>query len=317
MKVLIVRFSSIGDIVLTTPVIRCLKQQVPGIEIHYLTKIKFSVVIEANPFIDKLYKIESSIKELLPQLKKEKYDHIIDLHHNTRTLQLKMALGSKQRSFNKLNWKKFLLVNLKLDKMPKRHIVDRYMDTVSLLGVKNDKKGLDYFIPKKDEIHVSEILPVRFHSGFLSLVIGGSYYTKRIPENKLIEICQFSDQPIVLLGGKEDIEMAEKITKLFPEKTVHLCGKINLNQSASVIQQSEKVITSDTGLMHIASAFKKNIISLWGNTVPEFGMYPYMPGGESKILEVKNLSCRPCSKLGYKKCPKGHFKCMNDIKIEW
>lgn len=317
MKVLIVRFSSIGDIVLTTPVIRCLKQQLSGIEIHYLTKIKFSSVIEANPYIDKLYKIESSIKEVLPQLKKEKYDHIIDLHHNARTLQLKVALGGKQQSFKKLNWKKFLLVNLKLDKMPKRHIVDRYMDTVTVLGIKNDEKGLDYFIPKKDEINTNEILPAHFQPSFHALVIGGSYYTKRIPEQQLIEICKFSDRPLVLLGGKEDVEMAEKITRLFPDKSIHLCGKINLNQSASVIQQSDKVITSDTGLMHIASAFKKDIISIWGNTVPEFGMYPYMPGSESKILEVKNLPCRPCSKLGYKKCPKGHFKCMNEIKIEW
>jgi ADP-heptose:LPS heptosyltransferase len=118
-----------------------------------------------------------------------------------------------------------------------------------------------------------------------------------------------------LLGGKEDAAIAEQVYQLHKNNTINLCGKLNLNQSASIIQQSHKVITSDTGLMHIAAAYKKDIISLWGNTIPEFGMGPYFAGKNSQILEVKNLSCRPCSKLGYKKCPKGHFKCMNDIEI--
>ena len=121
---------------------------------------------------------------------------------------------------------------------------------------------------------------------------------------------------MVLLGGKEDAATAEQVYQFHKNKTLNLCGKLNLNQSASIIQQANKVITSDTGLMHIAAAFKKDIISLWGNTIPEFGMGPYLAGKNSQILEVKNLSCRPCSKLGYKKCPKGHFKCMNDIDIK-
>lgn len=121
--------------------------------------------------------------------------------------------------------------------------------------------------------------------------------------------------PLILLGGKEDAAIAEQVYQFHKNKTINLCGKLNLNQSASIIQQANKVITSDTGLMHIAAAFKKDIISLWGNTIPEFGMGPYLAGKDSQILEVKGLSCRPCSKLGYKKCPKGHFKCMNDIVI--
>lgn len=315
MKILIVRFSSIGDIVLTTPIIRCIKQQVQNIEVHYLTKQKFASVIENNPHIDKLHVLKDSLSEVIPQLKKENYDYVIDLHHNLRTLKLKFALGKKSFSFNKLNWEKLLLVNFKVNKLPNKHIVDRYFETVTTLGVTNDNKGLDYYFNDKDIVTISSYLPAEFQNGYHALVVGGSYYTKQIPTNKLLEICGKSSKPLVLLGGKEDFETAEKIHQAYKNTTVNVCGKLNINQSASIIKQAQAVITSDTGLMHIAAAYKKDIISLWGNTIPEFGMGPYLAGKDSQLLEVKNLSCRPCSKLGYKKCPKGHFRCMNDIVI--
>lgn len=315
MKVLIVRFSSIGDIVLTTPVIRCIKQQLKDVEVHFITKSVFASILEHNPYIDKLYTIISDIAEVLPQLKNEQYDYIIDLHHNLRTLKLKAALGKKSASFDKLNFKKFLLVNLKINRLPSVHIVDRYMQTVEQLGVKNDLKGLDYFISEADGVNIQTTLPENFHSAYDVLVAGGSYYTKQIPVNKLTEICELAPRPLVLLGGKEDFAKAEEVCQKFPLNTINLCGKISLNQSASLIQQANTVITSDTGLMHIAAAYKKRIVSVWGNTVPEFGMGPYLPGENSVVLEVKGLSCRPCSKLGYRKCPKGHFKCMNDIVV--
>jgi ADP-heptose:LPS heptosyltransferase len=314
-KILIVRFSSIGDIVLTTPVIRCLKQQLKGAEIHFLTKQKFASVIEHNSYIDKLYTTGDSLSDVLPELKRENYDYVIDLHHNLRTLKVKSVLGKRSFSFNKLNWEKFLIVNFKINKLPQKHIVDRYFETVAELGVVNDQLGLDYFISEEDTVNISESLPPGFQNGYHVLVVGGSYYTKQIPANKLKEICGLSSKPLVLLGGKEDSVIAEQVYPFFKETTINLCGKLSLNQSASVIKQAKTVITSDTGLMHIAAAFKKDIISVWGNTIPEFGMSPYLAGESSEIWEVKGLSCRPCSKLGYKKCPKGHFKCMNDIKI--
>lgn len=316
MKILVVRFSSIGDIVLTTPILRCLKQQLKDVELHYVTKHSFLSVIENNIYVDKVFAIKDSLKDVIPQLKKENYDYVIDLHHNVRTLRLKTALGKKSFSFNKLNWEKFLIVNFKKNKLPNLHIVDRYFETLQSLGVKNDGNGLDYYINEKDEIDIPSTLPTLFHEDYNVLVVGGSYFTKQIPINKLKEICTKSSLPLILLGGKEDAPIAEQVYQFHKNKTINLCGKLNLNQSASIIQQANKVITSDTGLMHIAAAFKKDIVSLWGNTIPEFGMGPYLAGKNSQILEVKGLSCRPCSKLGYKKCPKGHFKCMNDIEIK-
>lgn len=316
-KNLIIRFSSIGDIVLTTPVIRCLKNQIPDAEIHYLTKEQFLPVLEANPYIDKIFSINDKIAEVLPDLKNESFDHIVDLHKNFRSKGIIFNLRKPVASFSKVNFKKWLVVNLKINKLPPVHIVDRYFQAVEKLGVKNDGKGLDYFIPEKDEVDLKTI-PQLFQNGYIGWVIGGMHYTKMFPEEKIIEACLRINKPIVLLGGKSDFEKGERIRNITGEKVFNACGKYSINQSASLVKQADKIITNDTGLMHIAAAFRKEIISLWGNTIPEFGMYPYMPGDENKshILEVKNLSCRPCSKLGYTACPKKHFDCMKRIDVE-
>lgn len=316
-KILIIRFSSIGDIVLTTPVIRCLKQQLSAVEIHYVTRQSFSSVLNANPYIDKLHTFKEDISEIYEQLKNEKFDLLIDLHKNLRSLRLKQQLKVKSYAFDKLNFKKFLAVNFKLIRsLPEKHIVQRYLETLVPLGIKNDNKGLDYFLEKRDQVDASHLFFNGKKEKFIALVVGGSYYTKKIPVSKLREICRIASLPIVAMGGKEDAVIAEELQKEFP-KLINACGKFSLNQSASLVQQSEWVITSDTGLMHIASAFDKKIISVWGNTIPEFGMGPYLPREENKIVEVEGLSCRPCSKLGYKKCPKGHFKCMNDQDVSF
>ena len=311
-KILIIRFSSIGDIVLTSPVVRCVKQQLIGAEVHYLTKTKFKSILENNPNIDKIYSIDKNISEVIDELKKENYDFIIDLHHNLRSYITKFSLKKPSGSFNKLNFEKWILVNLKINLLPKIHIVDRYFKAAEKLKITNDLKGLDFFIPKEDEVDLNT-LPEIFRNRYIGFVIGGLKETKRFPIEKVISVCNKTDKPIILLGGKEDFEDGEKIIYSTKGNVFNACGKYNLNQSASLLKQASKIITNDTGLMHISSSFKKDIISLWGNTIHEFGMNPYLPGEKSKIIEVENLKCRPCSKLGFKKCPKNHFNCMNLI----
>ncbi len=311
-KFLIIRFSSIGDIVLTTPVIRALKEQVEGAEVHFLTKSKYQNILIENPYIDKLLLFEKDLKATVQHLEGEGYDHIIDLHNNLRSNRIKGMLKMHSLKVNKLNWEKWLLVNLKINKLPKIHIVDRYLETVSFFDANNDNKGLDYFISDKDKVDITN-LPSEFHKGYILFAIGAQHDTKKLPVEKIISICQKIDFPIILSGGKEDSEVAQKIVDSVKINIYNACGEFNLNQSASLVKQATLVISHDTGLMHIAAAYKKNIISVWGNTVPEFGMYPYLAGDKSKIIQVENLKCRPCSKIGYNKCPKKHFKCMNNI----
>ncbi|MGZ3883881.1 MAG: glycosyltransferase family 9 protein [Bacteroidia bacterium] len=312
MKILIIRFSSIGDIVLTTPVIRCCKQQLNA-GVHVVTKSAFRDVLRHNPYVDKLITFDKEVTEVLDLLKKENYDYVIDLHNNLRSYRVKLALGKKSSTFKKLNVQKWLAVNFKRNyTLPDVHIVQRYLKAAEPLGVKDDGKGLDYFLQESDHVDVNLIGP-GLQNGFMALVTGGSYYTKKIPVNKLVEFCNLSKLPVVLLGGKEDCEVAQQVMAQ-TKHTFNTCGVYTINQSASILKQAACVVTSDTGLMHMAAAFGKIIYSVWGNTIPEFGMYPYKPHPASKLLEVKGLSCRPCSKLGYAACPKGHFKCMNEIE---
>lgn len=317
MKFLIIRFSSIGDIVLTTPVIRCLKQQVEGAEVHYLTKNNFKGIIESNPYIDKIHSLDNNPQTVIKDLKQENFDYIIDLHHNLRTLKVKRALKKVPSfSFNKLNIEKWLYTALKINILPNVHIVDRYMDTVKSFGVKNDGKGLDYFIPQKDIVPDNHI-PTAQSLGYIGVVIGAALNTKKLPVHKLKELCTKIDHPVILLGGQEDRTTGDEIASIDLVKIYNSCGKFNLNESADLVRRAKLIITHDTGLMHIAAAFKKPVISIWGNTVPSFGMSPYF--GKTMVAndlyQINGLWCRPCSKIGYSKCPLGHFKCMEKHDI--
>lgn len=320
MKFLLIRFSSIGDIVLTTPVIRCLKKQVPDAEVHFLTKQSFLPVVQHNPYIDKLKVLAQSWELMIEELQVEKYDYIIDLHHNVKTLRLKKALNVKSYSFYKLNIQKYIYTSLKINVLPKVHIVDRYLDTLKAFDVKNDGAGLDYFIASSEETTKRDI-PASHYAGYIACVIGAAHGTKRWPVHKWKEFCERMDHPLILLGGKEDMANGNEIASVDPVKVYNACGRFSINESADLVKKAKLVITNDTGLMHIAAAWKRPIISLWGNTVPSFGMYPYYGdnflSNQKKqpyaILQVNKLWCRPCSKIGYKKCPLGHFKCMENI----
>lgn len=322
MKVLIIRFSSIGDIVLTTPVVRCLKQQKPGLELHYLTKKSFAPVLEANPYIDKLHYLEDDLQVVTETLKAEAFDCVIDLHKNLRTARVRQALQTKSYDFPKLNVQKWLYVNLKLNLMPDKSIVERYFEAVKPLGIHNDGQGLDYFIPEKDKTDHKDI-PMSHWAGYVGYVIGGSFNTKKLPVAQWQELCRLSPIPVILLGGPEDRDEAEEIAAIDPIKIYNSCGKFNINESADLVQHAKLVISNDTGLMHVAAAFKKPVVSLWGNTTPQMGMFPYYGynnlkqnvAPDSLIIENNNLNCRPCSKIGYDKCPKKHFKCMKELNF--
>lgn len=317
MKFLIIRFSSIGDIVLTTPVIRCLKKQVPEAEVHFLTRDNYRAVIEHNPYIDRVQVLAHSWELMIEELKAQDYDYIIDLHHNAKTLRVKNALKKKAYSFYKLNIQKYFYTAFKINLLPKLHIVDRYLQTVASFGVKNDGAGLDYFISAADETKREDI-PGSHQAGYIACVIGAALGTKRWPVHKWKEFCAQLEHPVILLGGPEDKLSGDEIAAVDPIKIYNACGKFKLNESADLVRKAKLVITNDTGLMHIAAAYKKPVISLWGNTVPSFGMTPYygnVPVSDL-ILQTSKLWCRPCSKIGYAKCPLGHFKCMEKISVD-
>ena len=296
MKVLVIRFSSIGDIVLTTPVIRCLKLQYPEAEVHYLTKMAYGSLLVNNPYINKLYYLQDDLNETIGELKKEKYDFVIDLHNNIRTLRVKKALKVKSHSFPKLNIEKWLLTNMKINLMPDKSIVERYFEAVKPLNVHNDGKGLDYYLPRDKKISNKDI-PMSHWGGFVGCVIGGSYNTKKLPVAQWRKFCELVPYPVMLLGGPEDLNEGLEIAAQDTVKIYNSCGKFNLNESAELVQYARVIVSNDTGLMHVAAAFQKPVISLWGNTSPDMGMFPYYGynnlkdriAAQSVIVENKDL----------------------------
>lgn len=323
MKFLVIRFSSIGDIVLTSPVVRCLKKQLIQAEIHFLVKPQFKATVVNNPYINKVHLLQKDWNKMIEELKEEKFDYVIDLHHNLRTLRVKRALKIPAFSFNKLNFRKLVFTKLKWNVMPRQlHIIDRYLKTVEPFGVHNDGAGMDYFIAPHEEISLEDI-PASHHAGYIGIVIGASFYTKKLPVYKLQELCQKINHPLILLGGPEDAAEGEEIRKVDSGKIYNACGKFSLNESADLVRKAKLIIAHDTGLMHIAAALKKQVIAVWGSTTPSFGMYPYygvnylsqqaLPYDD---IQVHKLWCRPCTKIGRHKCPQVHFKCMKKISTE-
>ena len=325
-RILIVRFSSIGDVVLTSPLLRVLRAQFPLAEIHYLTKAAYAPLVEHNPHLNRIFQMEGDdLSGVLRQIGKEHYDWLIDLHRNWRSLKVRQAVKSSNTfTVNKRSFDKLLMTSkLKLKRLDRsEHVVDRYFEALKKTDIKNDERGLELFLPQ-NESWADLRLPARWAEGYNAFSIGAAHNTKQLPYGYLRQLCEKMPRPVVLLGGPTERELGLKLSMDGGPHVYNACGRFDLLQSARAIQGATQVLTHDTGMMHIATAFQKPLVSFWGNTVPEFGFFPYygrQNDDRAQLMEVHGLKCRPCSRLGHKKCPTGHFKCMIDqdfSQIEW
>lgn len=322
-KILIIRLSSIGDIVLSTPLIRVLRKKFPSTQIDFIVKKEFSELLKFNPHLTNLIEFDTSkgFKELLKlkgQVLKEKYDLIIDIHNNLRSVFLRTFSGAKVLKVNKRVFKRFLLVKFKINLYKNTTpVAQKYIETVSQLSIKNDNQGLELFVPNdvidiaKDKINFSE------SERYIAIAPSAKHETKRwLPErfaelgDRLME--KFNTK-IILMGGKEDIQRCKVVESMMKNKPINICGKTSLLESAGILSICEMLITNDSGLMHIGSAMKIKVVAIFGSTVKEFGFSPY---GTKSIIVEKPIPCRPCSHIGRDKCPKEHFKCMREIQVD-
>ncbi len=310
MKILVIRFSSMGDIIYTTPVVRCLKKQIPGAKVHFITKPAFKYIYDNNPYVDKLLLLKPNLSDTIAEIKAEGYDHIVDLHNNLRTSIIKLRTGIKSSTYKKQTIRKWLSLKFKLDLVPPVHLVDRYMRAAAPLGVVNDNEPIDYYI--KADHRLDKLLPPSHQNAYVAFVIGATHFTKRMPNEKIIDLCRQIDRPIVLLGGNDVKDNGETIRQALGDNIYNACGITSLDESVFLVSKAVKLIGFDTGLTHIAEAFNVPIVSVWGGTVPGLlGVQPYKV--KQVLLAGVDLSCRPCSKFGLAACPLGHFKCMYDI----
>ncbi|KAB2840385.1 MAG: glycosyltransferase family 9 protein [Melioribacteraceae bacterium] len=307
-KILIIRLSSLGDVLLASPLLRSIKKSNPKIEIDFIVQSGYADALKYNPNISKIfsYAKNGDNKSLYDELLKRNYDLIIDLQNNNRSAGIVKSFSKPVAKFYKPTLKKFLLVHFKINLFGEIiSIPERYANSFN--EIKLDEKGLELFIPE-------DIKPrINFDENLIGFCPGSKHFTKMWPAEYFIELGNklINDgKKIILLGGKDDKRICDEISSKIKGAT-NLSGENNLLQIAADMKSCRLIICNDSGLMHTACAVNVSVAAIFGSTVKEFGFFPY--NSRSLVLENNSLSCRPCSHIGRKSCPKKHFKCMKEI----
>ncbi len=311
-KILIIRLSSLGDILLTTPFIRSLKNKHQSVQLDFILKKHYQDALKFNPHITNLFLYDTpkeNISILISELKKEKYDLIIDLQNNFRSAEIVKSLKIKTLKFNKRSFDKFLLVNFKINRLQDApSIPERYSLTIP--DFKLDDEGLELYTKNNS----SDLLNGK--EKIIGFVPGSRHFTKKWPKEYYEKLGTFltkSGYTIALLGGKDDLAICHEISEKIVG-SINLCNQDDLLQTCADMKECKVIVCNDSGLMHAACAMNIPVLAFFGSTVKEFGFFPYK--NSNLILENNSLSCRPCSHIGRETCPKGHFRCMLDILPE-
>lgn len=308
-KVLVIRFNSIGDIVLTTPVIELLSKK---FDVYYLTKASYKSLLVCNPNVKGLFLFENDLNKTISDLLIYKFDYVVDLHNNFRSFSVRRKIKAKSFTFKKPRIKYWLRTTLGIKLRQQPHIVERFTDVIKPIIAEKTLPPTRFYFDQNMKFEFS--LP----ENYTCIAVGTAFYTKTIPTYKWVEILNSIDGNIVLLGGSEDVKNSQEIASQLKRNVVNLTGTLTLSESAYVIDKSKVLITGDTGLKHIAAALNKRVVAIYGSTHPILGYTPYYGPNKnlSQIIKPDDLACSPCTKQGRKSCPKGHFKCMNDIPVE-
>ncbi len=307
-RILIIRLSSLGDVLLTTPVIRAIKKLFPDAAIDFLVREEYADAIKFNPYINVVHALSRSEKSkfLIKVLKGNKYNFIVDLQNNVRSRLLIGSLGLTTYFFKKPNWDKYLLVRFKINRYKEiKSITEMYCESIP--GLKLDKLGLELHTP----LNISTCLPLK--NNYIGLCPGSKHFTKRWPSAYFIDLGNEllnKGYEILVFGGRDDKEICALVTSQI-NGSINLCNDNDLLKTATEIRNCKLVVCNDSGLMHVAASVGVPVITIFGSSVREFGFSPY--GVPNLILENKSLSCRPCSHIGRSNCPKKHFKCMKEI----
>lgn len=317
MKILIIRLSSFGDIILTTPVIEELKKKYPKAKIDFVVLDKFKEAIKGNKHINKLIIFEKErylgakgIKEFTKTIKGNNYELVIDLHSKIRSKLISRYLKVKTYRYNKRVWWKSLLVKMKLIKYTVDDtIVKNYFGAVKDLEVFYKGENLSFNFEKKDLERVKE------YRDFVVFAPGASKNTKKWTVDnfgRLANLINFNlEKKIILIGGKNEFDELEKIRRVSADVCINLAGKLSLKESGALISKADFVVTNDSGPFHIARGVKTKAFVIFGPTDPK--MFSY---NENSILLCANESCSPCSLHGDEICPKKHFNCMKNLKAD-
>ncbi|MEN3040601.1 MAG: glycosyltransferase family 9 protein [Bacteroidia bacterium] len=312
MRFLLVRLSSMGDVVLTTPLVRALHERYPSAEIHFLTRAAYQSLLRFHPLIQKVH-----IWEKRHTIYTLKWTGVIDLQKNLRTLLVRRYISAEKiTTFPKENFKKWLMVRLG-QVYQLRHVVERYGEALRAWGVSPDHLGpLEVHIPAEITESVRAFLAkLSSEEKYIAVGLGGTYPTKRWYAEYYVSLLNRLGYPVVLLGGHSEIPDAIQIARELSVPVLNGVGQFSLLETAAAIKAARVLITHDTGTAHLGAAMQTPTAVLWGNTTPAFGMEPWKVPHLN--IEIQSLSCRPCSKLGYRACPRGHHDCMRALTPDY
>lgn len=307
---LIIRLSSLGDVLLSTPLIRSIKKKYPHIKIDFLVKGKYKDAVQFNPYLSNvlIYNEDKETGKIFEPtiVHPWKYDLIVDLQNNIRSFVICSKLKGRVKKFRKKTFAKLLLVNFKINLLKNApEIPVRYAQTLN--GLALDDEGLDLFLPD------GVISVFQDDKNYVGFAPGSRHFTKMWPKKYYVDLGNYlakSGHTVVLFGGKDDLNICAEISNEI-YGSINLCNENNLLSTAADMRKCSAIFCNDSGMMHVASAMHIPVIAFFGSTVSYFGFTPYK--NKNIVLENDSLSCRPCSHIGKDACPKKHFKCMNEI----
>jgi lipopolysaccharide heptosyltransferase II len=319
-RILIIRLSSLGDVIMTTPLIKAVKKLYPESIIDYCTKAEYSEIIRSSPVINTIIEADNeltfdNLKVLKKKLKQNNYDLIIDAHNKLNTFYLRLFMKGEKLKLKKYSFRKFMLVKFKINMMKDLPpVIQRYLDILpNKPGNIFPEIATDYSAAKKIADFFAS-LNIQSNNNIICIIPSSKHFTKTYPPELYAEIINKFDTKkytFLLTGKGNDKVNIDLIISKTGNNVYNLCDKFNVIETAELMKRCMLVVTGDTGPMHIAEAVGTPILMLAGSSVKEFGFYPQSV--KAVILENNFLSCRPCSHIGRDKCPKGHFKCMREI----
>ncbi|MGH1366889.1 MAG: lipopolysaccharide heptosyltransferase II [Calditrichia bacterium] len=328
-KILIIRLSSIGDILLTSPVMWQLRERYPLAQIDFLTRTEFSSLLATNPHLNNVLTLDTNLgkvelEAMRSQIQAAGYDIILDLHVNIRSLFLTRLKGSSPiMRMKKDKFARFALVKMGIDLYARlygrsRTVAEKYLLAGEALGLDSNEQRLELWLPPEIESAEEERWKTLSSKGFhVAMAPGARHFTKRWPEKKYAElITKLYEQQgwrTILLGGPDERTLSESIIAQLKDYSIieNLVGQLSLIESCALIKQAGLFVSNDSGLMHAAACFGIPQLAIFGSTTLQLGFGPI--NDRAAILENSDLGCRPCSHIGKSICPKGHFKCMNEL----
>jgi lipopolysaccharide heptosyltransferase II len=332
-KTLVIRFSSIGDLVLASPLLRVLRTKFPGSEIDMLTRADYADLVRSNPNLNVTfaYDRDTGLRGLLVlawRLRGEGYDLVVDIHNSLRSRIVRWIVRAPHTVvLCKRIVARTLLVRFKKNiYRDAPSVADRYIDPLRPFGIENDGRGLELHIPDEVQFDVSSrvaTLGLNKVEKVIGLCPSARHATKRWPKERYAELAvaliNELDAAVLLFGGPDDRELCAGIADEIRARTgqgraVDLSGALSLLGTAAAMEFCDVIVSNDSGLMHIAAAKQRPLAAIFGSTVREFGFFPLDP--HSIVLERQGLDCRPCSHIGRASCPKGHFRCMLETTVE-